>query len=62
MVALRTAEQMKSNLADQVFYELGDRLRDRGEQRRVRELCVSHDRPQLALFTKAGWVDSWARQ
>lgn len=51
--ALQTAEQMKSNSADQVFYEIGDSLRERGEGKRVRELA-SHmaDRKLAALFTK----------
>jgi len=51
--ALQTAEQMKSDSAAQLFYEMGDRLLERGEQRRVQELA-SHmtDRKLAALFTK----------
>lgn len=51
--ALQTAEQMKSTSADQVFYELGDSLRERGEGKRVPELA-SHmaDRKLAALFIK----------
>jgi hypothetical protein len=49
--ALKTAEQMDSKSASQVFYEVGDALRDRGEQKRVRELA-SHmnNRTLSALF------------
>jgi len=51
--ALRTAQEMKSDSADQVFYEMGDALRVRGEQRRVRELASQmSDRKLAALFTK----------
>ena len=51
--ALQTAEQMKSNSADQVFYEVGDGLLERGEQKRVHELASHMTNPKLAaLFTK----------
>jgi hypothetical protein len=44
---------LKPKSADQVFYELGDGLREHGEQSRVRELA-SHmtNRKLAALFTK----------
>jgi hypothetical protein len=51
--ALKTAEQMDSQSADQAFYGVGDALRDRGEQKRVPELA-SHmsDRKMAALFVE----------
>ena len=51
--ALQAAEQMKSESADQFFYEVGDALRVRGEQKRVRELA-SHmtDRRLASEFLK----------
>ncbi len=51
--ALETAERMKSKSSDQVFYAVGDALRVRGEQKRVRELA-SHmgDHNLASLFMK----------
>jgi hypothetical protein len=51
--ALKTAEQMDSKSADQVFYGVGAALRDRGEQKRVRELA-SHmrNRELSSLFVE----------
>ncbi len=51
--ALKTAEQMDSKSAVQMFYAVADTLRDRGEQKRVRELA-SHmsDRKLSALFVE----------
>jgi hypothetical protein len=51
--ALKTAEAMKTKSSDQVFYEVGDSLRVRGEQKRVRELA-SHisARKLAALFVE----------
>jgi hypothetical protein len=49
--ALTTSEEMDSKSAGQVFYEVGDALRERGEQKRVRELASRmHDRKRAALF------------
>jgi hypothetical protein len=60
--ALKTAEQMKSKSADQIFYELGDVLRVRGEQKRVHQLA-SHmtDRKLAALFLELSRFTLWDR-
>jgi hypothetical protein len=51
--ALKTAEQMKSKSADQVFYEVGDGLREQRGQKRVRELASGmSDRKLAEEFTK----------
>jgi hypothetical protein len=58
--ALKTAEQMKSKSVDDVFYELGDALRLRHEQRRVRELAAHmSDRKLSALFIKLVPLTLW---
>lgn len=51
--ALKTAEQMDFKSASQMFYEVGGALRERGGQKRVRELA-SHmsDRKLAALFVE----------
>lgn len=60
--ALTTAERM-DKAAGQVFYELGDALRVRGEQKRARELA-SHmsDRKLAALFLKLSRFTLWPRE
>lgn len=48
--ALKTAEQMDSQSAGQVFYGVGEVLRDRGEQKRVRELASHMSNRKLAIL------------
>lgn len=61
--ALRTAEQMKSKSVDDVFYELGDALRLRGEQKRVHQLAAHmSDRRLSALFIKLVPLTLWPRE
>lgn len=58
--ALKTAEQLKPQSADQVFYEVGDGLRVRGEQKRVRELASGmSDRKLAAEFRKLVRFTLW---
>jgi hypothetical protein len=61
--ALKTAEQMDSQSAGQVFYEVGDALHDRGEQKRARELA-SHmsNRKLAALFLKLSRFTLWPQK
>jgi hypothetical protein len=60
--ALKTAAQMKPKSADQIFYELGDALRVRGEQKRVHQLA-SHmtDRKLAAMFLELSRFTLWDR-
>ncbi|MCU1315067.1 MAG: hypothetical protein JWN63_389 [Candidatus Acidoferrum typicum] len=51
--ALKTAEAMKTKSSDQVFYEVGDSLRVRGEQKRVRELASHMSDCKLATLFEA---------
>ncbi len=61
--ALKTAEQMKSKSAGQLFYEVGDALRARGEQKRVRELASHMSNPEMAaLFRKLVRFTLWYRE
>jgi tetratricopeptide (TPR) repeat protein len=46
--ALKSAEQLRSDSATQLFYEVGDALRVRGEQKRVRELASHMSNRKLA--------------
>lgn len=46
--ALSTAERMTGNSADDVFYEIGDALRLRGEKSRVRQLALRMNNRRLA--------------
>ena len=56
--ALETAARVKS--PNQVFYELGDALRERSEQKRVRELASGmSDRKLAAEFAKRVRVTLW---
>jgi len=56
--ALETAARMKS--PDQVFYDLGDALRERGEQQRVRELASGMSNRKLAAeFAKRVRATLW---
>jgi hypothetical protein len=56
--ALETAARMKS--PNQVFYELGEALQERGEQNRVRELASGmRDRKLAAEFAKLVRVTLW---
>lgn len=48
--ALKTAEQMDHKSAGQMFYGVGDSLRERGEQERVRELAFHMSNPKLAAL------------
>jgi hypothetical protein len=50
--ALKTAEGMDSKAAGQVFYEVGDALRRRGEQNRLRELVSHMSSPEMAALFK----------
>jgi hypothetical protein len=50
--ALMTAERMNSKAAGQVFYEVGDALRQRGEQNRLRELASHMSSPKMAALFK----------
>jgi len=58
--ALKTTEQMKPDSAGQLFYEVGDALRARNEQKRVRELA-SHmsGHKMAALFRKLVRFTLW---
>ena len=60
--ALKTAERMDSKAAGQVFYEVGDALRQRGEQNRLRELASHMSSPEMAaLFRKLARFTLWYR-
>jgi hypothetical protein len=51
--ALKTTEQMRGESGYNLYYEVGDALRLRGEQKRVPELAAHmSDRKLAALFTK----------
>jgi len=51
--ALETAERTDSKAAGEVFYEVGDALRQRGEQNRLSELASHMNSPEMAaLFRK----------
>jgi len=60
--ALKTAERMDSKAAGQVFYEVADALRQRGEQNRLRELASQMSSPEkAALFRKLARFTLWYR-
>jgi hypothetical protein len=50
--ALKTAERMDSKAAGQVFYDVGDALRQRGQQNRLRELASHMSSPEMAALFK----------
>jgi hypothetical protein len=60
--ALTTAQQLKSGSAAQVFYEVGDALRLRGEQKRARTLAAHMGNRKLAaLFLECAKFTLWER-
>lgn len=61
--ALKTAEQMDSKSANQVFYEVGGALHDRSEQKRARELASRMSNRKLAaLFLKLSRFTLWPQK
>jgi hypothetical protein len=61
--ALKTAEQMDSKSAGQVFYEVGDALRQRGEQKRAGELALHMSNRKLAaLFLELSRFTLWPQK
>jgi tetratricopeptide (TPR) repeat protein len=61
--ALQTAERLPANSAGNLFYDIGDALRQRHEQKRVHELAAGmSDRKLAQLFLKLVPLTLWDRK